>query len=124
MLCRLTPATPILVNFSPRTKGGFFMTPVSAVNLDHSELVAELSRLPLLSELPPEDRDVLAELAAFATFPGGTLITDEGAPLSSLWILIEGRASVEVGKGATRTLVATLDPGALLGEASYLSGRP
>src|SRR5262249_50151312 len=55
---------------------------------------------------------------------GGARLTDEGARVASLWLLLDGRASVEVGSGATRTLVATVEPGALLGEASYLSGRP
>ena len=55
--------------------------------------------------------------------PGGAAITDEGAPVSRLWFLIDGRAAVEIGSGAGRTLVATLEPGAVLGEASYLSGR-
>jgi len=63
-------------------------------------------------------------LAAFATLREGESLTDEGAPVSSLWILLEGRMSVEVGPAPNRTRIAVLGPGSLLGEGSYLSGRP
>src|SRR5215208_1976989 len=91
---------------------------------DPSALLETLSRQPLVAELPAEDRELLAGLAAFAMLPAGALLTEEGAAVSKLWILIDGRVSVEVGRGAARTSIAVLGPGALLGEASYLSGRP
>jgi CRP-like cAMP-binding protein len=88
------------------------------------ELVEALSRQPHVSELPLEDRELLASLATDATLPAGARLTDEGSAVSSLWVLVDGRVRVEVGDGATRTTIAELGPGSLLGEASYLSGRP
>jgi len=90
---------------------------------DHSGLLNSLNALPLLSGLLPDDRRLLAELGGYSDLPGGAVITDEGAPVSRLWFLIDGRAAVEIGSGAARALLATLEPGAVLGEASYLSGR-
>lgn len=91
---------------------------------DRSEKIEALSRQPLVAELPLGDRELLASLAADATLPAGARLTEEGAAVSSLWILVDGRVRVEVGEGASRTAIAELGPGSLLGEASYLSGRP
>ena len=89
---------------------------------DRRQLLEALGRQPQLAALPAGDRERLADLAQFATRPRGALLIEEGAAVSSLWILVEG--SVEVGLGAARTPVAELGPGSLLGEGSYLSGRP
>jgi CRP/FNR family transcriptional regulator, cyclic AMP receptor protein len=91
---------------------------------DRSALLETLAGQPLVAALPADDRELLAGIAAFATLPAGALLTDEGAAVSNIWILVDGRVSVEVGRGAARTSIAVLGPGSLLGEASYLSGRP
>lgn len=91
---------------------------------DRPQLVEALGRQPQLARLPAEDRELLADLAQFETRPKGALLTEEGAAVSSLWILVEGSVGVEVGLEAARTRVAELGPGSLLGEGSYLSGRP
>jgi CRP/FNR family cyclic AMP-dependent transcriptional regulator len=91
---------------------------------DRSQLLETIERQSLFDQLPAEDRERVARLAVFATLRAGESVTDEGAPVSGLWILLEGRMSVEVGLAAERTRIAALGAGSLLGEASYLSGRP
>jgi CRP-like cAMP-binding protein len=89
-----------------------------------ADLRATVSRVPGLSMLGPDERALLAKLARVTALAGGERLIDEGAAVPSVWILVEGRCAVEAGAGPARALIATREAGALLGEGSYLSGRP
>ena len=76
----------------------------------------ELARIPLFSELSPEDLEAVATYADEATVSEGKHLVDEGGYAYDLWAIIEGTAQVIVGGN----VVAELGPGDVFGEAGVL----
>ena len=56
----------------------------------------------------------------FFTVPAGELIFREGAPASSMYVLLEGQARVSIGE----RVVEEAGPGALLGELALIDQSP
>lgn len=70
-----------------------------------------------------DDADV-SWLAAHGTkrfMPAGTILIREGETTASLFILLEGQVSITIKGGF---LLATLHPGEILGEISFIDSRP
>ena len=76
--------------------------------------------LHLLGLLSDEDMDWIATNSCIQQLPSGTTLIAEGIRIEHLFILMNGRMSVVNAK----TLVATLLPGEILGEISYVDSRP
>lgn len=83
--------------------------------MDHPS-AAQLSSVPLLSDLPP---DVLMELADWfdvEEFPGGRTVLSEGRAGYAFYILQAGRVSVRRGAEVLRELA----PGDFFGEIAII----
>jgi Popeye protein conserved region len=71
----------------------------------------------LFSELSPMDFKRLLKAGEWHDVGEGTVLAQENRPLADVSVLIAGAAKVEVGG----KLVALLQPGALIGEMSFLT---
>jgi len=79
--------------------------------------------LHLLGILDDIDIEWLASNGALHTLSAGTTIIYEKKPIDYLYLLIDGQLSVTVG-GMPGTHVATLCPGEIVGEISFVDTRP
>lgn len=78
---------------------------------------------PILAGLTATERaDLLAE-ATEQRFTAGEMICEEGVPNGNLYLIVDGEVEVSrVGSGKQSSPVATIGPGAILGELSWISG--
>jgi CRP/FNR family cyclic AMP-dependent transcriptional regulator len=79
-----------------------------------------LRSIPLFQGMTDRAIDAIAGLAEDASFPTGAELTREGEPGESFIVIVDGRASVEIGGRRVRELAA----GDYLGEISLIDGRP
>ena len=76
--------------------------------------------LYLMGILNDTDVQWLASKGSKMVFAPGSVLIRQGSPIEHLYILLDGRLSVEVGK----TQVATLMAGEVVGEISFVDSRP
>jgi CRP-like cAMP-binding protein/Fe-S-cluster-containing hydrogenase component 2 len=81
---------------------------------------ATLARVPVLSQLPPLERVVLADLLQERHISRGSFIMHEGEPADALYLIESGQATVEQQGHA----IATLSEGDFFGEMALLSQQP
>src|SRR4051812_8040317 len=76
----------------------------------------QLATVPLLASLSPDQLEAVASLAELRSEPAGTQLVGEGASGYSLFIIVDGTASVtaEAEQGST------LGPGDFFGEIALL----
>ena len=79
--------------------------------------------LHLLGTLSDEDVEWLAAQGQTRFVPRNTTVIQEGKPLEALFLLLEGKLSVRIASLRDRE-VATLFPGEVLGEISFVDARP
>jgi CRP/FNR family cyclic AMP-dependent transcriptional regulator len=82
----------------------------------------QLRTIPALASYTPEDLELLAYIATFRSFPSGEVLMKEGAEGDACWLLVRG--SVAVTRAAQSTPLATLGPGALVGQLALLDRAP
>ena len=81
-----------------------------------------ISRVPLLTNLPPEEIDYLAESLRSAEVPAGSLLLEEGIAGDRLYIVLEGQVEIlKARETAAERSLGLRGPGAFLGEMSLLS---
>lgn len=87
-------------------------------------IVELLGRVPLFSELSPEELDRVAQVAIPRSYPADTRVFHEGDPGDACYIVNQGSARVirQHSDGRVITL-ATLGPGAIFGELAMLDGE-
>lgn len=78
----------------------------------------QLRTIPALASYTPEDLELLAYIATFKSFPAGEVLMKEGAEGDACWLLVRG--SVAVTRAAQSTPLATLGPGALVGQLALI----
>jgi CRP/FNR family transcriptional regulator, cyclic AMP receptor protein len=76
--------------------------------------------LILFGFLNDSDVEWIVRNAARESVPQGTLLINEGAPISSILILLDGELAVSIGEKP----VATLHAGEIVGEISFVDSRP
>jgi len=79
--------------------------------------------LHILGILNDVDIDWLASHGAVRSAEAGSTIIHEKQPIDSLYFLLEGRLAVTLG-GIHGSQVATLLPGEIIGEISFVDARP
>jgi CRP-like cAMP-binding protein len=85
-----------------------------------SDLSAALGQATLFARLTPDERAALETAATLRQGTAGERIIEQGQPLSSMFIVVQGEAEVRVdGK-----LVATLPEQSLVGEMEFLDKLP
>jgi CRP/FNR family transcriptional regulator, cyclic AMP receptor protein len=77
-----------------------------------------MARAPLFASLPKQHLRLLAEVTEVHRHQPETAIVKEGSPGTAFFVILEGKAKVQIG---TRT-VARLVPGDFFGEISLLDG--
>ncbi|HEY9832390.1 MAG TPA: cyclic nucleotide-binding domain-containing protein [Stenomitos sp.] len=77
----------------------------------------------LLGELVDEDIDWMISTGRREEVPAGTVLIQEGRPIDTLLILLEGTLSVSVAALEGKT-IARLTSGAVVGEMSFADARP
>jgi NTE family protein len=89
-----------------------------------SDLVKFLATVPVFRDVPAAELEEISALFREEAFPAGKTILRQGAKSHSIYFLRSGRLAVRVQKGDKRETVAFLQPPALFGELSYITGRP
>jgi CRP-like cAMP-binding protein len=79
--------------------------------------------LRLLSELTADDISWILEKGTEIQVISETLLIREGEPSKAIWIVLDGLVGVTVAAAGSQ-LVARLGPGEMMGEISFLDGRP
>ena len=89
------------------------------------ELRGFLKSIEIISDLPDEDINLIAENAHLLDFPDGAVVIGRGELGRFLWIIYEGEMEVLLTEdnGNKRTL-ATLERAQVFGEMSLLTGEP
>jgi CRP-like cAMP-binding protein len=77
-----------------------------------------MMRAPLLASLPKQHLRLLAEETQVVRYDPETTVVAEGSPGSAFFVLLEGRARVELGS----RILARLEAGDFFGEISLLDG--
>jgi len=98
--------------------------------MSNSEAIQELDyllhRVPLLQAFSSSTAEELATRISERKAPAGTMIFEEGATGSELYIVRRGRVKIFVSAGAQRdeAVLAVLGEGEFFGELSLLDGSP
>src|SRR5262245_36425825 len=80
-----------------------------------------LKSTPFFAEvLTDAELDMLATRARFLSFPASATPIEEDAPGTSMFVVARGKVSVSVSSDPKP--IATLGPGAIVGEMSLLTG--
>jgi len=87
-------------------------------------IVELLGRVPLFSELSPDELDRVAQVAIPRTFPRDTRVFHEGDSGDACYIVNEGTCLVTRQHSDGRTItLATLGPGTIFGELAMFDGE-
>ncbi len=101
-------------------------TPERAARKTSDELarrMAALASVDLFRGMPEALREELAADLAFTPFAAGEVVCREGDRGDALFMLVDGEASVRIGRGADERDVARLAPGQFFGEMSLMTGE-
>ena len=77
--------------------------------------------LYLMGILTDLDVQWLANKGIKSVFEAGAVLIEQGKPVQQLYIVLDGRLSVEIGNGVK---IATLLAGEVIGEISFVDSRP
>lgn len=84
-------------------------------------LTSIFHKIPLLSDLPRDERDYLVSVLSVIKLTPGEVLFQEGEPGESLFAILEGGLDVLLGMGTPdEKVIANLGPGDFLGEMSLL----
>ena len=115
-IVRATAATMPLIGGRPVTE--------TARTLDELERMVVLRRVPLFSELDPEDLQRIAVSAAERLYPAGEPLVREGDVGDELIVIVSGTVSISKREGDTERFVRTYEAGDHIGELAVLRDRP
>jgi signal transduction histidine kinase len=76
------------------------MTNEAQMNSDVDELVERLTAHRGLAAAPRNELEWVARHGKLATFPAGYVVAHEGEPIVNLWVVLSGRLSIRVHRGA------------------------
>jgi signal-transduction protein with cAMP-binding, CBS, and nucleotidyltransferase domain len=100
--------------------GNFAADSFAADEAKALELSRALGQAKLFAELTDEERSALKSAATLRQCKEGERIIEQGKPLDSMFIVLEGQAEVRVNGN----LVATLPEQSLVGEVEFLDMLP
>lgn len=94
------------------------------VDADGGAIAERLSAVDIFAPLSAEETIMLAQAATSHVFAPGETVIRGGDPGSSMFVVHNGRVSVEVNENGTARTVATLSDGAFFGEMALFTGEP
>ena len=87
--------------------------------MDEHELeIGALKQMPFFTDLSDEDLSNVIRIGSHAHFEEGQSIVEEGDPGDAMYIVLEGRAQVDVGGR-----FHNLEPGSFVGEMALIRRR-
>jgi len=95
---------------------------LQAEELEHRQQI--LAEVDLFTSFSPEELRALAAHLVIAPFVKGSTITRQGRVAHWLYVIVSGDADVWIEQNGTRTHVATLKPGSVVGEMGMMTGEP
>ena len=80
--------------------------------------------LYILGDLDDQDIDWISDSGEVRSFSKGEFLVSEGSAIEFLYILLKGQCTVSINAAGNTRHVATLQPGEIIGELSFLDSRP
>jgi CRP-like cAMP-binding protein len=91
---------------------------------DGGAIVERLAAVDIFAPLSAEETAMLAQAATSHVFAPGETVIRGGDPGSSMFVVHNGRVSVQVSENGRARTVATLSDGAFFGEMALFTGEP
>lgn len=91
---------------------------------DGSAINERLSAVDIFAPLSADETAMLAQAAVSHVFAPGETVIRAGDPGSSMFVVHQGRVSVQVSEGGRPRTVATLNEGDFFGEMALFTGEP
>ncbi|MDQ6652619.1 MAG: mechanosensitive ion channel family protein [Acidobacteriota bacterium] len=91
---------------------------------DGGAIVERLAAVDIFAPLSTEETTMLAQAATSHIFAPGETVIRAGDPGSSMFVVHNGRVSVQVTENGRPRTVATLSDGAFFGEMALFTGEP
>jgi small-conductance mechanosensitive channel/CRP-like cAMP-binding protein len=91
---------------------------------DGGAVVERLAAVDIFAPLSTEETTMLAQAATSHVFAPGETVIRAGDPGSSMFVVHNGRVSVQVTENGRPRTVATLSEGAFFGEMALFTGEP
>ena len=91
---------------------------------DGGAIVERLAAVDIFAPLSTEETAMLAQAATSHVFAPGETVIRAGDPGSSMFVVHNGRVSVQVSENGRPRTVATLSEGAFFGEMALFTGEP
>jgi small-conductance mechanosensitive channel len=107
------PTRTLLVERRPRTVAG-----------DGGAIAERLAAVDIFAPLSADETTMLAQAATSHVFAPGEMVIRAGDPGSSMFVVHNGRVSVQISEGGRARTVATLSEGAFFGEMALFTGEP
>jgi len=109
------PTRTLLVERRPKTGMG---------EGEEGAIVERLSAVDIFAPLSSEETAMLAQAATSHVYAPGEIVIRGGDPGSSMFVVHNGRVSVQVTENGQPRTVATLSEGAFFGEMALFTGEP
>ena len=107
------PTRTLLVERTPKVIAG-----------DGGAIVERLAAVDIFAPLSTEETTMLAQAATSHVFAPGETVIRAGDPGSSMFVVHNGRVSVQLSENGRARTVATLSEGAFFGEMALFTGEP
>ena len=91
---------------------------------DGGAITERLSAVDIFAPLSPEETTMLAQAAVSHVFAPGETVIRAGDPGSSMFVVHNGKVSVQVSENGRPRTVATLNEGDFFGEMALFTGEP
>ena len=91
---------------------------------DGGAIVERLAAVDIFAPLSAEETAMLAQAATSHVFAPGETVIRAGDPGSSMFVVHNGRVSVQISENGRARTVATLSEGAFFGEMAFFTGEP
>jgi small-conductance mechanosensitive channel/CRP-like cAMP-binding protein len=87
-------------------------------------IIERLAAVDIFAPLSTEETGMLAQAATSHVFAPGEMVIRAGDPGSSMFVVHNGRVSVQISENGRARTVATLTDGAFFGEMALFTGEP
>ncbi|HSS22610.1 MAG TPA: mechanosensitive ion channel family protein [Pyrinomonadaceae bacterium] len=98
--------------------------PKSGAQGDGGAIAERLAAVDIFAPLSAEETTMLAQAATSHIFAPGEMVIRAGDPGSSMFVVHNGRVSVQLTENGRARTVATLSEGAFFGEMALFTGEP